>query len=158
MLFPSLALRQQAIRDYLESRPQHNTSSLLKIKEKHILLKEETYKQIEKESNNKHSKRLQKLQESEEKLLKLENQLTLALLAEEKREEYLKAERLRCREKYNKNKIARLAVIKEYQNGERYKKWRHAFNISEDHRKYQREYMRQYRANAKAKIGKGGVL
>ena len=57
MLFPSLAQKQQAIRDYLESRPQHSTFSLLKIKEKHIVLKEENAKQIELASNEKHSKR-----------------------------------------------------------------------------------------------------
>lgn len=156
MLFPSLAQKQQAIRDYLESRPQHSTFSLLKIKEKHIVLKEENAKQIEIASNEKHSKRLQRLQKDEEKLSKLENQLTLALLAEEKREEYLRAERLRGRAKYYKNKVARLAVVKQYQQSDRYKKWRHNFNISEEHRTYQREYMRQYRANERNLAKKQG--
>ena len=77
----------------------------------------------------------------------------MALLAEEKREEYLRAERLRSRAKYYKNKVARLAVVKQYQQSDRYKKWRHNFNISEEHRTYQREYMRQYRANAKKQGG-----
>jgi len=148
-------LKQQAIRQYLENNNNnHSKSSLLLVQQKYFEVKKDVEKQIEIKSNENHNKKHQKYLEELKNLEDLENQLTLALLAEQEREDFLLMDRERSKIRYYKNREFRLAQIIEYQKGDNYKEWKKAYTNTDEFRKRNREYMREYRA----KKGKGGVL
>ena len=134
MLFPSLELKQQSIREYLATR-----SNSLRV----VIPEAATTKPADPMRKSRKVKQGEKFLSQQEE--KEEKQLAKEILKEVEAEYAAKEkERLRSTARYYAEPEKYAERIKVYQAGEKYKTFR--YNYNRQHKEKHREYMRAYRA------------
>lgn len=157
-MFPTLALKQQAVREFYEQRAkqqanlqiQNNNQNIIqnyKINKLELYQREEeinNLKLINKYKLNTECKLKAKSKPINKKLdAELEQLIYLSLYKEYEHERHLKY--------YETHKEKRLTAIANYQSQERYQEWRKKFNTSDKQKQYMRDYMKEQRKNGKYK-------